>query len=58
MNKDVLIAAFIAVAASVVLGLTFGLTSGYKSGANEACQSIGLEWFGGKCVKVTREEVK
>jgi hypothetical protein len=38
--------------------LIWGLVWGANIGAENACQSVKMEWVKDKCMKVTREEVK
>lgn len=35
-----------------------GYALGHEYGTKDACKSIKSEWVEGKCMKVTREEVK
>jgi len=40
------------------LSLVWGMVWGANIGAENACQSVKMEWVKDKCMKVTREEVK
>lgn len=46
----------------LVMGMVFvflcGILVGRDVGNREACKSIHTEWLDGKCMRVTREEVK
>ena len=50
---EIILAVLIAIVFTV-----WGMAWGTDIGANAACASVKMEWVKGKCMKVTREEVK
>ena len=50
---EIILAVLIAIVFTV-----WGIAWGTAIGAEKACESVKMEWVKGKCMKVTREEVK
>ena len=42
----------------VIVSVLAGFSIGNAVGQDRACKSVKMEWVKGKCMKVTREEVK